>query len=130
MVPLRRLARLIPAAPVLSLGSLHLSFMAAIGIWLWSDPTKFGKTIDHCTPILAVFGVSTSFNSTPLRMFSLTMYTLLLIPGLNLLAPFAFFLFLHISYNYVHMKISKVLQSKTWEDPEAGVDTSTRAKSG
>ncbi|KAJ7894925.1 hypothetical protein B0H14DRAFT_3640721, partial [Mycena olivaceomarginata] len=28
--------------PVLILGSFHLSLMAAIGVWLWFGPTKFG----------------------------------------------------------------------------------------
>jgi hypothetical protein len=36
----------------------------------------------------------------------LTMYAVVLIPGLNLLPPFAFFLFLHISYNHVRTRIS------------------------
>jgi hypothetical protein len=105
---MRRLTRLILAAPVLTLGSIHLSMMAAIGIWLWHDPAGFGKPIDRCTPMLTIFGASVSFNSTPLRIFSLTMYAVVLIPGLNLLPPFAFFLFLHISYNRVLTRIHKV----------------------
>ncbi|KAJ7869470.1 hypothetical protein B0H14DRAFT_2439153, partial [Mycena olivaceomarginata] len=28
--------------PVLTLGSIHLSLMGAIGLWLWSNPSKFG----------------------------------------------------------------------------------------
>jgi hypothetical protein len=88
-------------APVLSLGSAHLSLMAGIGIRLWSNPSAFGKPLGSCTPILTIFGASSSFSSRPLRIFSLTMYSILLIPGLNLLPPFAFFLFLHISYTRV-----------------------------
>jgi hypothetical protein len=38
----------------------------------------------------------------------LTMYAVLLIPGLNLLPPFAFFLFLHISYNHFRTRIHTV----------------------
>ena len=106
MIYLRRFARLILAAPVLTLGSIHLSLMAAIGIWLWQDPAGFGKPIDRCTPMLTVFGASVSFNSKPLQILSLIMYAVVLIPGLNLLPPFAFFLFLHISYNHVCTKIS------------------------
>ena len=101
----RRFARLIRAVPVLILGSIHLSMMGAIGIWLWRDPAGFGKPIDRCTPMLTVFGASVSINSTPLRIFSLTMYAVILIPGLNLLPPFVFFLFLHISYNHIRMRI-------------------------
>ncbi len=108
----RWFARLILAAPVLTLGSIHLSMMAAIGIWLWRDPAGFGRPIDGCTPMLSVFGVSVPFNSTPLRIFSLTMYAVVLIPGLNLLLPFAFFLFLHISYNHVRTRIHKVLRGQ------------------
>ena len=101
----RQFAQFILAAPVLTLGSIHLSMMGAIGIWLWRDPAGFGKPIDRCTLMLTVFSASVSINSTPLRIFSLTMYALILIPGLNLLPPFAFFLFLHISYNHIRLRI-------------------------
>jgi len=86
---------------VLTLGSFHLSLMAAIGIWLWLDPAKFGNLI-HCDPkpTLAVVGASVDFSSTPLHIFSLTMYFLLLKPGFNLLPPFLFFLTLHVWYNW------------------------------
>ena len=97
----RRLFVLVTAAPVLTLGSIHLSFMAAIGIWLWLNPAKFGKPIlCDAEPTLAVVGASINFSSTPLRIFSLTMYFLLLIPGFNLLPPFLFFLALHVWYNW------------------------------
>ncbi|KAJ7817250.1 hypothetical protein B0H14DRAFT_3474728 [Mycena olivaceomarginata] len=87
--------------PVLTLGSIHLSLMAAVGIWLWSDPSKFGHPLDpHCDPMLTVIGVPARFSSKPLRITSLAMYSLVLIPGLNLISPFAFFLTLHISYNW------------------------------
>jgi len=103
----RRFARLILAAPVLTLGSIHLSMMAAIGIRLWCHPASFGKPIGRCTPVLTVFGQSIPINSIPLRIFSLMMYAVVLIPGLNLLPPFAFFLFLHISYNQVRTRIHR-----------------------
>lgn len=97
----RFISRCLFSAPVLSLGSIHLSLMAGIGIWLWSNPSAFGRPLGSCTPILTIFGASSSFSSRPLRIFSLTIYSILLIPGLNLLPPFAFFLFLHISYTRV-----------------------------
>lgn len=87
--------------PVLTLGSLHLSFMAAIGLWLWSDPTSFGTAL-HCVPSLSVVGGPVPFSSPELRVFSLIMYSLLVIPGVNLVPPFLFFLLLHISYNNLH----------------------------
>ncbi|KAJ6558341.1 hypothetical protein B0H19DRAFT_1070864 [Mycena capillaripes] len=87
--------------PVLTLGSIHLSLMAAVGIWLWSDPSKFGLPLDTgCDPTLTVVGVPARFSSKPLRIVSLTMYSIVLIPGLNLIPPFVFFLTLHISYNW------------------------------
>ncbi|KAJ7840496.1 hypothetical protein B0H14DRAFT_1057931 [Mycena olivaceomarginata] len=87
--------------PVLTLGSIHLSLMAAVGIWLWSDPSKFGQPLDlSCDPTLTVIGVPARFSSKPLRIVSLAMYSLVLIPGLNLIPPFAFFLTLHILYNW------------------------------
>jgi hypothetical protein len=87
--------------PVLTLGSIHLSLMATVGIWLWSDPSKFGHPLDpSCDPMLTVIGVPARFLSKPLRITSLAMYSLVLIPGLNLIPPFAFFLTLHISYNW------------------------------
>ncbi|KAJ6604099.1 hypothetical protein DFH09DRAFT_1300368 [Mycena vulgaris] len=93
----QRIWRFISGKPVLTLGSIHLSLMAAVGIWLWSDPSKFGQPIDCADPTLIVVGVATHFSSKPLRIVSLTMYSLVLVPGLNLIPPFLFFLTLHIS---------------------------------
>ncbi|KAJ7764849.1 hypothetical protein B0H16DRAFT_1718057 [Mycena metata] len=75
--------------------------MAAVGIWLWSNPSKFGQVLNpNCDPTLTVIGVPARFSSKPLRIVSLTMYSIALIPGLNLIPPFTFFLMLHISYNW------------------------------
>ncbi|KAJ7060686.1 hypothetical protein C8F01DRAFT_173693 [Mycena amicta] len=83
---------------VLTLGSLHLTIMATIGLWLWSHPTHFGTNV-QCDPSLTIIGKGVLFSSRPLRIGSLIMYTLILLPGLNLLPPFIFFLVLHIGYN-------------------------------
>ncbi|KAJ7807430.1 hypothetical protein B0H14DRAFT_2609675 [Mycena olivaceomarginata] len=85
--------------PVLTLGSVHLSLMGAIGLWLWSDLSKFGTPIGTCHPSLTVVGGAVRFSSPGLRIFSLAIYSLLVIPGLNLVLPFLFFLALHITYN-------------------------------
>ncbi|KAJ7259440.1 armadillo-type protein [Mycena rebaudengoi] len=85
--------------PVLTLGSIHLSLMGAIGLWLWSDPSKFGTSIGPCDPSLTVVGGAVRFSSPGLRIFSLAIYSLLVIPGLNLVPPFLFFLAFHITYN-------------------------------
>jgi hypothetical protein len=91
----------ISVQPVLTLGSIHLSLMATVGIWLWSDPSKFGQPLDaSCDPTLTIVGAHARFSSKPLRIISLMMYSLVLIPGINLIPPFAFFLMLHISYNW------------------------------
>jgi hypothetical protein len=74
--------------------------MAAIGLWLWLDPEKFGAPIS-CDPTLTIIGGATSFSSRPLQVFSLVMYGLLLIPGINLLPPIFFFLALNIAYNWL-----------------------------
>jgi len=94
----QRLWELVLQAPVLSLGSIHLSLMASIGIWLWSDPSKFGTRIS-CDPTLTIVGVAVPFSSRALRVCSLLMYSLLLIPGVNLVPGFLFFISLHILYN-------------------------------
>ncbi|KAJ7727798.1 hypothetical protein B0H14DRAFT_3899628 [Mycena olivaceomarginata] len=97
----QRIWRFISGQPVLTLGSIHLSLMAAVGIWLWSDPSKFGQPLGpNCAPTLTVVGAPARLSSKPLRIASLIMYSLVLIPGVNLIPPFAFFLALHISYNW------------------------------
>ncbi|KAJ6528694.1 hypothetical protein DFH09DRAFT_1045523 [Mycena vulgaris] len=63
---IRRIAqrtwRFISGKPVLTLGSIHLSLMAAVGIWLWSDPSKFGQTLrPNCDPTLIVVGAPARF---------------------------------------------------------------------
>ncbi|KAG6828427.1 hypothetical protein H0H87_002060 [Tephrocybe sp. NHM501043] len=73
--------------------------MAAIGIWLWSDPTHFGTPPDGCDPILTIVGSDVPFSSPALRICSLFMYTLILVPGFNLVIPFLFFILPHIIYN-------------------------------
>jgi hypothetical protein len=94
-----RLWDLFSQAPVLMLGSFHLSLMSAIGIWLWLNPGNFGTPMP-CNPTLTIFGGPAPFFSHQLQIFSLAMYFLLLIPGINLLPPILFFLALHIAYNW------------------------------
>jgi hypothetical protein len=103
---------------VLSLGSLHLTLMAVIGIWFWSSPTLFeSRQPEHpeasslyCTST-NVLGQTISLTSLPLRAVSLVIYSFFLIPGLNLLAPAALFLAAHIGYHRMrnrdnHAKLS------------------------
>ena len=87
---IQRLWELVLPAPVLTLGSIHLSLMTFIGIWLWSDPSKFGTRIS-CNPTLPIVGGAVPFSSQALRICSLLMHSLLLIPGFNLVRGFLFF---------------------------------------
>jgi hypothetical protein len=87
---------------VVTLGSFHLSVMAAIGLWLWSNPTHFGSSVP-CNLTLTIIGHGVPFLSGPLRIVSLMMYSLVLVPGVNLILPFLFFLSLHIGYNHVRV---------------------------
>lgn len=87
--------------PVLAFGSAHLSLMAVLGIYLWIDPSNFGRAQLECNPSISIVGASVPFLSQGLRIVSLTMYSLFLIPGVNLLPPFLFFITLHIGYNWM-----------------------------
>jgi hypothetical protein len=91
---------------VLSLGSLHLTLMAAIGIWFWSSPALFGA-VQHkplndklleCTST-SLLGNTINLTSSPLRVVSLVIYAFFAVPGLNLVVPAAFFFALHFIYH-------------------------------
>ncbi|KAG6816021.1 hypothetical protein H0H87_009415 [Tephrocybe sp. NHM501043] len=105
--------------------------MAAIGIWLWSDPPHFGNSLQGCDPILTIVGGDVPFSSSALQICSLFMYTLFLIPGLNLIIPFLFFILPHILYNnlVVRTKFQRTLnvvlrwrRRQAPPDPEALTD--------
>ncbi|KAG6876895.1 hypothetical protein C0993_012319 [Termitomyces sp. T159_Od127] len=78
--------------PVVIIGSLHLSFMSAIGIWLWSNPAAFG-TSGKCTLSMStiILGIDIRLGSEALRIWSILVYSILLIPALNLVIPCLFF---------------------------------------
>ncbi|KAJ7230509.1 hypothetical protein GGX14DRAFT_411044, partial [Mycena pura] len=73
--------------------------MSALGIWLWLHPREFGSGLS-CVPTLTIVGGAVPFSSHALQIFSLIMYFLLLVPGVNLLPPILFFLALHLVYNW------------------------------
>jgi hypothetical protein len=89
---------------VLVLGSLHLTLMAALGIWLWKNPQAFGLgnrrpadfkaanalAVERAT--IAILGQGVPLRSVALRAASLAIYSLFLIPGVNLIAPMVVFL--------------------------------------
>jgi hypothetical protein len=94
---------------VLFLGSLHLTLMAAVGIWLWSSPFLFEESqsrLTHDYPDLpvgctsnAVLGHDIQLASRGLQKWSLIIYSCFLVPGLNLLLPALLFLALHIYFH-------------------------------
>jgi hypothetical protein len=93
---------------VLSLGSLHLTLMAVVGIWFWSSPTLFesrqpGRPTFHTADCAstALLSRTIPLSSSPLRAVSLVIYTFFVVPGLNLLVPAALFLALHIGYHRI-----------------------------
>jgi hypothetical protein len=95
---------------VLSLGSVHLTVMAAFGLWVWSSPYMFEKSqphllesIDDLLPVgctyTSVLSKKIPMTSQGLRLSSMFMYSVFLIPGLNLLIPALVFLALFILYH-------------------------------
>jgi hypothetical protein len=95
---------------VLSLGSVHLTVMAAFGLWVWSSPYMFEKSQPHLLEVLdsllpvkctytSVLSKKIPMMSQGLRLSSLIMYGIFLIPGLNLLIPALVFLALFILYH-------------------------------
>lgn len=98
---IRRLSQRTAGNLVLILGSIHLSLMSALGIWLWRSPLDFGSSSARCQVSLVVLGQSVPFDSPGLRRWSLILYWIFAIPGLNLVLPFIFFLIPHIIENQV-----------------------------
>ncbi|KAJ7609527.1 hypothetical protein FB45DRAFT_368446 [Roridomyces roridus] len=94
-------------ATITILGSLHLSVMSAVGLWLWSNPRVFGnpQEVDQCALIytsLVILGVPVPLRSESLRIASLVVYSIFVVPGLNLMIPMAFFLCGALSYRAFH----------------------------
>ncbi|KAJ6545337.1 hypothetical protein B0H19DRAFT_282480, partial [Mycena capillaripes] len=64
---------------VLILGSLHLSMMAALGIWLWGHPRSFAPAdCDSTSVAIVILGEGVALRSTALRISSLAIYSLFL----------------------------------------------------
>ena len=100
----------------LLLGSLHLTLMAALGIWLWSNPRSFGISDASCAvdfAHLAIVGARVPFGSNPLRVISLAIYSLFLLPGFNLLLPMAAFLGLYLWHHARRAKMVPLAAAAT-----------------
>ncbi|KAF7346943.1 Multiple ankyrin repeats single kh domain [Mycena venus] len=72
------------------IGSLHLSLMGAVGVWLWANPLGFGSS-PSCPPDATISVLSRTFPmaSPGLRIISLMFYAAVLIPIVNLVLPTA-----------------------------------------
>ncbi|KAF5324058.1 hypothetical protein D9611_008345 [Ephemerocybe angulata] len=109
----RRGAKILVKRFVLLLGSLHLTLMAGLGLWLWSDIRAFGEGQDasnECAAkhaLVAILGSHVPFASEALRIASLFVYAIFLTPGINLLLPIALFLGLYSFWRV--LPIPKVL---------------------
>ncbi|KAF7329506.1 Multiple ankyrin repeats single kh domain [Mycena kentingensis (nom. inval.)] len=70
------------------IGTLHLSFMGGVGLWLWSNPRDFG-TSSGCigSPTLSVFGHAIPLLSPWLRFIFIPLYALAALPGINIFLP-------------------------------------------
>ncbi|KIK59517.1 hypothetical protein GYMLUDRAFT_60081 [Collybiopsis luxurians FD-317 M1] len=89
---------------VLELTVLHLVFMAAIGIWLWSDPAKFQRSIPGCdNPVTSLFllGRRVLVGPGEIRGWSITIYTAVLVGHMFLLGGFLVVIS-HLTYYLVH----------------------------
>ncbi|KAG6852119.1 hypothetical protein H0H87_010882 [Tephrocybe sp. NHM501043] len=117
--PVKRLTRWIYEArkaivsPVIIIGTLHLSLMASVGIWLWSNPAHFGKASPgNCalSASVVVVGKAVPLGSPGLRIWSLLIYSTLLIPFFNLLIPTALFAVpLFLFQHSKHMKLRRIM---------------------
>jgi hypothetical protein len=100
----RKTARVLVKRYVLVLGSFHLMLMAVLGVWLWSDLHLFGLgnrqpatfkaanalTLERAT--IAILGRAVPLGSSALRVASIAIYSIFLIPCINLIPPMVLFL--------------------------------------
>jgi hypothetical protein len=116
----RKRARTLVKRYVLVLGSLHLTLMGALGVWLWSDLHSFGRgnrapatfkaanelTLERAT--IAILGQGVPLASSALRFASITIYSLFLAPGLNLIPHMVLLL-------AVYLGCRRIPLSKRWD---------------
>ncbi|KAH6890213.1 hypothetical protein BKA70DRAFT_1572506 [Coprinopsis sp. MPI-PUGE-AT-0042] len=111
----------------LVLGSLLPTLVFVMGIWLWSDPLSFGVGNRHpekfgaandCAlnaGLVAILGQHLPLHAAALRTTSLVIYTLFLVPGVNILMPMALFLSMYVErqrWNQIRMKQATVNRSQ------------------
>lgn len=92
----------VPRGIVMLLGSVHLSLMASVGIWLWIEPTIFGHIpLNTClkTPRIVIVGGHVAITSSTLQAVSLALYSTALSPALNIALPLFGVIFFYIRFN-------------------------------
>ncbi|KAH6914572.1 hypothetical protein BKA70DRAFT_550655 [Coprinopsis sp. MPI-PUGE-AT-0042] len=105
----RQGAKILVKRFVILLGSLHLTLMSGLGIWLWRNLIAFGtreiSKANECAASSAwvvIVGQTVPMAAEALRICSLVLYVLFLVPGLNLIFPIALFLCLYLWYHRRH----------------------------
>jgi hypothetical protein len=86
--------------------------MAIVGFWLWSSPSRFetsqrglaGPPYPLTCTSVSLLGQNIRLNSPTLQAWSLVIYSIFLVPALNLLLPASLFLALYI---YLHRRHSR-----------------------
>ncbi|KIK54705.1 hypothetical protein GYMLUDRAFT_892787 [Collybiopsis luxurians FD-317 M1] len=77
---------------VLILGSLHLTLMSALGLWLWVNPQQFqDRTTCALDTSLFLLGLKIPVELGIVRDWSIAIYSVLLVPGINLVLPVILF---------------------------------------
>ncbi|KAH0580414.1 hypothetical protein H2248_001916 [Termitomyces sp. 'cryptogamus'] len=91
------------------IGSLHLTLMAAVGIWLWSHPAGFGSPeLCSLSATVSMFGKQVQLGSSAFRKWSILVYSIVLIPILNLLIPLTFFSLPLLVLKYIFKSSSNI----------------------
>lgn len=87
---------------VLLLGTIHLSLMACVGLWLWIDSSVFNSSSQRLCPAppsLVLLGHAIPITSSGLRGFSIFMYSLVLAPLVNVFIPMALAILFYTRFN-------------------------------
>jgi hypothetical protein len=105
--------------------------MAGLGIWFWNNPRSFGgpNTCAVETASTYILGNPIPLRSGELRIWSIAMYSLFLVPGLNLILPMGLFFGMFIAY---HVWRSPEDHSSSESDPcpsPTGIIHSTQSNS-
>jgi hypothetical protein len=97
------------------LGSLHLTLMAVLGVWLWRDLQTFGvgnqepatfmdaNRLALKTATIAILGQGVPLGSSALQGTSIAIYSISLVPGVNLIPPMLLFLTAYLACHRISL---------------------------